>query len=340
MEMMKTYGFLLASAAAAILVSACGKSETSSSNGQSLEYIEAWVKHNYPQAEKSALGTYILEDTPGSGDTYNGEAYAFVTYTVSSMNGTISSTTDEKIAKQLGTYNKSYYYGENVWYTADDNLAVGIEDAIRGMKAGENRKVLIPSWLLVLERKDNPEDYFKKTNSSYSTCIYDVTLHGFTDNIIDSQIARIEEYNREKYGQLDSLTYGFYYKELKAPSDTTAFRSDTTININYTGRLLNGQVFDTTIRDTAKKYNIYDSAATYSPAAVVWGENAESIKIRPAGSSTASAAITGFQYLMWNMRRHGKSVGIFVSPLGYGTRGSGSQIPGYAPLVFEVEIVD
>ena len=37
---------------------------------------------------------------------------------------------------------------------------------------------------------------------------------------------------------------GFYYKQLQAPSDTTSFPKDTTIYINYTGRLLNGLVFD------------------------------------------------------------------------------------------------
>jgi FKBP-type peptidyl-prolyl cis-trans isomerase len=34
-----------------------------------------------------------------------------------------------------------------------------------------------------------------------------------------------------------------------------------------------------------------------------------------------------------------KAVGVFYSPLGYSYNGSGS-IPAYAPLVFEIEIVD
>jgi len=33
-------------------------------------------------------------------------------------------------------------------------------------------------------------------------------------------------------------------------------------------------------------------------------------------------------------------VGMFYSPYGYGTSGSGNLIPAYAPLVFEIKLVD
>lgn len=335
-----SYKILFGCIALAGILSSCEKSETISTNEQSKEYIDAWVGQNYPGATQTSLGVYILEDTPGNGDIYNGEDYVFVNYSVKSMTGTISSTTVKKIAQQIGTYDSSYYYGENTWYTGNDNLAVGIEDMLSGMRVGETRTALVPSWLMVTERKENPEDYIKKTNSRYSTSIYEITLEGFTDNILQSQIERIEKYCDKVYGGADSLTYGFYYKELAAPSDTTSFPSDTTIKINYTGRLLNGQVFDTSIKDTAKKYSIYDSSTTYGTSTITWGENASALTIKTAGSSSSLSMITGFQYLLWNMRHDGKSAGIFVSQLGYGSSGSGNRIPAYAPLVFEIEIVD
>ena len=40
------------------------------------------------------------------------------------------------------------------------------------------------------------------------------------------------------------------------------------------------------------------------------------------------------------MRKHEKGVGMFFSAYGYDYSGSGNTIPAYAPLVFEIEIVD
>ena len=39
------------------------------------------------------------------------------------------------------------------------------------------------------------------------------------------------------------------------------------------------------------------------------------------------------------MKADEKGIGIFYSPLGYGHSGSGTSIPSYAPLIFEIEIV-
>ncbi|MFH1055926.1 MAG: peptidylprolyl isomerase [Candidatus Altiarchaeota archaeon] len=44
------------------------------------------------------------------------------------------------------------------------------------------------------------------------------------------------------------------------------------IKINYTGRIKDGKVFDTTLPETAKKENIHDSRRVYKPLSVAVGE--------------------------------------------------------------------
>ena len=56
--------------------------------------------------------------------------------------------------------------------------------------------------------------------------------------------------------------------------------------------------------------------------------------------SSKSSTIKGFALTLWHMNPMSKGIGIFTSALGYSYNGSGASIPGYAPLIFEIEIVD
>jgi FKBP-type peptidyl-prolyl cis-trans isomerase len=56
--------------------------------------------------------------------------------------------------------------------------------------------------------------------------------------------------------------------------------------------------------------------------------------------SDKSTIIEGFALTLWQMRAMEKGVGVFYSNLGYNYSGSGSSIPGYAPLIFEIELVE
>ena len=113
--------------------------------------------------------------------------------------------------------------------------------------------------------------------------------------------------------------------------------ADTTIYINYTGRLLNGRVFDTTVADTAKMYGIYSSSKTYSPISVQYNhDDYTGITI----TSNKTSVIDGFSYMLWRMGPFEEGTGIFLSKLGYASSGSGSAIPAYSPLRFDIEVVE
>ena len=268
------------------------------------------------------------------------DGFVYADYIVTDLEGNITSYTDRNTAKQLGKFDTTAFYGPKVITTMDNTIQAGLADAIVGMKVGGHKKVIIPSWLMTYSVYDTPEEYLN-TSSSYSDAIYDITITDFTEDISKYEIERIGNYlteHKDEYGNMsvaDSLQYGFYYKELVPPTDTTSFPTDTSIYINYTGRLLSGLVFDTTDERTAKDHDIYSSSRSYEPVKIKWGEKYSDLKMGSSGSSVVS----GFALTLWQMRAFEKGVGIFYSPLGYSYNGSGSSIPSYSPLVFEIEIV-
>ena len=269
--------------------------------------------------------------------------------------------TDTETAKKLGAYDPDSYskfFGPQFLSTYEGNIYAGVADMLFDMQVGGHRKAILPSWLLSYKDLEKESDYLKLASSN-ETLIYDVTVKDFTTDIdkweIDS-IARFFNNDKVLVDGLpankvfvrnegvtmtvgDSVSTGFYYKQLKAPVDTTSFARDTTIYINYTGRLLNGQVFDTTIEDVAKDNNIYSSSRTYAPVQINWSDAETNNHTGITMGSDESEIISGFSMTLWEMRPMEKGVGIFYSTLGYGASGSSGLIPPYAPLIFEIEIV-
>lgn len=169
-----------------------------------------------------------------------------------------------------------------------------------------------------------------------------------------------EDVNKKQFVTHWDTTYtGFrfrqYFRHQPEKDDNGSpamkFKDDTTLYINYTGRLLNGQVFDTTIEDTAKFYNIYSTTRTYGPVEIKWSSDTTAITL-----GDSDDIIGGFKSMIGKLRNDepvsegeeerkdggndGESaVAIFYSNLGYGYNGSGSSIPGYAPLRFDITVV-
>ena len=335
-------------------IAACAKASTESANEANKRYLDAWISINYPEltpqwkGQQDPDGLYVFdsETQEGAGVEVTNNGYAIVSYTITDLEGNITSYTDAETARQMGTYDSTYYYGPQVWLTIDGTIPAGVQDAIVGMKAGGSKKIIVPSWLMTYSTYSTAQKYLN-TSSSYSNTVYDFKVEDFTEDINEWQIEKIKARINEVYGGIDSFnqdirldTTGFYFKSLaQQNAEPVAFESDTTIYINYTGRLLNGLMFDTNVERTAKDNGLYSEGKTYGPVKIQWGENFSDITM------DGSSVISGFAMALWNLNDLGdggkmdKGIGIFYSPLGYSTSGSGSSIPAYAPLVFEIEIV-
>lgn len=344
---MRKYAILNIAVLAALLAG-CAKEETKDTAAAAKTYFDSWAQVNWPGAEKSGTGIYILEDTPGTGAEIpvDDSPFIFVDYTVTDLEGNVTATSRENIAKRIGSYSPANYYGERVWLVSDTFLGIyaGVEDMIRGMKVGGKRKAAIPYWLCTNDRYSSEQKYLKEVTSG-SNLIYEVEIQDYCSDIVEWQIEQLEAYSQAYMGGVDSThiagneelgKLGFYYKTVDKPGVdlTYTMPDDTTLYLNYTGKLLSGKVFDTNIAKVAKDNQIYSATKSYAP-----------VKINRAAKYTditmgdSSDLIDGFQAAIYMMHPMEKAITAFYSPLGYNYSGSGSVIPPYAPLVFELELV-
>ena len=338
----------------AAAMAACAKASVESANEANKRYLDAWISINYPEltpqwkGQQDPDGLYIIpsETQEGTGAEVTNNGYAIVSYTTTDLEGNYTAYTDTETAMQMGAYDSTYYYGPQVWLTMDGTIPAGVQDAIVGMKVGGSKKIIVPSWLMTYSTYSTAKEYLN-TSSSYSNTVYDFKVEDFTEDINEWQIEKIKKHINDAYGGIESFNQnvrvdstGFYFKSLEQQNaEPVAFKSDTTIYINYTGRLLNGLMFDTNVERTAKDNGLYSETRTYEPVKIQWGDAYTDITME------GSSVVNGFAMALWNLNDLGdsgkmdKGIGIFYSPLGYGTSGSGSSIPPYAPLVFEIEIV-
>lgn len=355
---MKMRGILMAGAAAAALMAAagCAKQMSTPANEEEKRYFDAWMHVHHPELTATGNWIYIEEETAGKGKPAD-SAFVFVTYTAMDLSGNVSATSDSTMAKRLNTWQPQNYYGPVVWNR--ESQQAGVYYSMLGMNVGGTRRTIIPGWLMTYSRYTTEEEYLANVTGGTNS-IYEIKITGQTGDIskwqVDSMYRFVGKDPLDLFGKIeaaDSAEYGFYYEGIinaegvigydteKRDTDTasTLFPTDTTVYINYTGRLLNGQVFDTTVERTAKDNNIYSSSRTYEPVSISWGENYGSITM----GSSSSSVISGFAKTLWRMscvEGVKSATGMFWSNFGYGYSGSGSTIPAYAPLIFEIEFTE
>lgn len=318
---------------AALLAAGCAKTDTASPNADEKAFLEAWLPLHYPDAAKSGKGIYIVEDIPGDGPAWDSkQSYTRVDYIIRNLSNTVTASTTEAMARQLGTYSSGNYYGPRYVSTGEDLSYAGVDEILKGMRAGGTRTAVIPAWLMSYKRYETEAEYLAESSSS-GTSIYTITFYGQTEDIVSDQYQELKTYAARLWKVTDTLESGIFFRSFQH-ADKESVAKDTTVYINYTGRLLSGKVFDTTIADTAKVHHIYTAGKSYAPIAVSMAAEPADIKLGGA------APVTGFQKGLFLLHAHEKASFAFSSVYGYGAGGKSPLIPGYAPLHFDVELVD
>lgn len=336
---------ILVPLAALAVIAGCAKQQSLSSGQKSKEYLELYMSKAYPDVTPDQWGIYVLEDIPGTGYTWNEEfAYTLLNSTVRTLDGTIVSSTEADIAKQLdeNSYKSYNYYGPKYQNTSSGSGYAGLEYILKGMKVGGTKTAVIPCWLITTSRFSTKEEYIKASSTS-THLIYTITFAGQCGDISTQEIATLRQYVNENFGPdvkscsyKKDMTEGTFY----FVSDTTSFKEedkradDATLYLKYVGRRLDGVAFDTNDQATALKEGLFVKERTYEKSKVVFSSTYSSITM-----DGSSSLVDGFLGALYKMHWSGqKATVLFVSTLGYGSTGSGDVIPPYVPLIFELEL--
>lgn len=339
--------FILAALGCAIL-SSCAKVKTAGLNDANKRYFDSWATIYCPDAVKTALGSYVIESVDGNGELITDYKFMRAHCTIRTLDGTVTSTTSAQMDKQLGNYSALNYYGPGIWYRGDSALFAGIEELIQGKHVGFRANAVVPGWLVTSNRYDTAQGYLD--NESGVDGIYELEVTEVFNDVVTWEVDSLIRYLKRNYPKVDpadtvsinpdslyNKKYGFYYiQDTPSPYPDSVFESSASVYINYIGRRLDGTVFDTNVKDTAKFYGIYSSSSTYGPTLINWGESYDVLTM----TSSTSDMIDGFKFAIYQMKPYEKGTALFYSGLGYSSSGSGNSIPSYSPLRFDIELVD
>ncbi len=142
------------------------------------------------------------------------------------------------------------------------------------------------------------------------------------EKIKAEEIAGANKYIADNKLIVKTTPTGLKYIVTRPSVKRKALKGDT-VMVNYTGKLLDGTVFDSSVESVAKSANIFQDGRPYQPLEVVIG---------------GGNIIPGWDEGLLLLNDGSKATFIIPSHLAYGDRGQGPIKP-YSTLVFDVEIV-
>ncbi len=141
---------------------------------------------------------------------------------------------------------------------------------------------------------------------------------------LPKDIEIIDKHLKEQQIKALSTESGLRYV-IDASGEGNTPQPGNTVRVNYIGKTLSGQVFDTNILEVAKNNNLYDARRTYEPIEFRIGER---------------GMIEGFEEGIKLLNKHAKARLFIPSVLAYGELDINQHIKPHSNLIFEVELVD
>jgi len=147
--------------------------------------------------------------------------------------------------------------------------------------------------------------------------IYARDIAAIEDYIQSSSLTNVKEYN--------DPTYGIRIIWQEVSGSGIPVELGDTLRVDYTGKLLNNNVFDTSIESVARDNNIFSPNRDYNPLRFRIG---------------LGALIFGFEYGAAQMEQGDKATVFIPSESAYGRNPPNGGIPLNSPLIFELDLID
>jgi len=163
--------------------------------------------------------------------------------------------------------------------------------------------------------------------SNFNFYIKVVKIQTLTEAIAEIKAAEVVSANKyiaDNKLVLKTTPSGLKYAITKLGLKPKPLNGDTVL-VNYTGRLTNGRVFDSSIESVAKENGLDQPGRPYEPIKFVLGKQ---------------EVVPGWDEGLLLLNEGGKAIFLVPSGLAYGDRGSGDgTIPPYSTLAFDIELV-
>lgn len=299
---------MLVLAAVLALISGCTE-ETSSEDTaeQELRFFNIYMSSYYPDAEPQASGLFYLEHTEGSGEMPGPEDWVkinHVAYTI--PDNAVYDSYIENVAIDNRFYDAEAMYGP--YKTKNGVINEGLTEGLSLMREGGEATLMFTSDLGFGEKNSG-------SVGSYRSLKYEIELLEVLGDIDVYEQGKIDTY-LDTVAQFDTVYDAdadlYFHYILDLATDGAPVGIDSSLEVSYTGYLMDGRVFD------------QSESFKFSLATTEW--------------------IARWDLVLPRLKEGEKVRMIFPYGLAYGPNGEATssgkvKIPPYETLLFDVEIL-
>jgi FKBP-type peptidyl-prolyl cis-trans isomerase len=287
--------------------------------GDEMARLQAWLQVHNITTTPTASGLYYMNKQEGTGISPVDTNFVLFSYVERDLSENVFATSYRDTAKLYDLYKPTTHYTpEYQQIFSNVSQLKGLVEGLEMMREGGKARLIMPSEL----------GYGKNGSGSISgntTILYDIELNKVVPDPAVYEQSLIDEYLAKNPG-FTLISDSIYMKQLDDGARNSVVAKDSNVYVYYTGRFLDGYVFDTNVLSVAYANNIYSSSKSYSLLNFVIGGGT----VKP-----------GFDLAVRHMIEGEKVRVIIPSAYVYGKEGNSSGSPiiqPYSTLVFDIEL--